>query len=470
MMSGTPSFLDLALAHLDQPLQDTLRSVDKQEALEDILRFICGSETRSSGDKWDDRASKRQSDFLKAINAQLKPSELKRRRDDDSEPSETTAPKKAKLGDDIVDDSAPLFILHAISTTAPVRKKVDIVVTAASVKFVNATSQAIEAVISLSSLQRAFVVPTRGKTKPHWTVVILSSDVPDTAAPQIIFGLDAAAPANLYTTPTNGSKTAVTKGAETLPILRTLLSHFGLPNPVYETDTKVFKSAASREAIAGTEAYLGAKVGTLWFFADGVLWGEAKPCEFWPADSIVDIRVISATGRQCSATIIRRSEDEDEEGVQTGFTFLDGREQDGIRQWVKKYRKVPQGTDEQEAELVPTAGKMTINSLAMLSDSEDDDYTESDDSSDEDGEGEESEDEDGDGDGEPDSNADDDEDADPDDDEEMAGPDDELDPAHHPLMRPGAMPKMSKAAMNMVVGMMEEGLGGGVEEVDELEE
>ena len=37
----------------------------------------------------------------------------------------------------------------------------------------------------------------------------------------------------------------------------------------------------------------------------------------------------------------------------------------------------------------------------------------------------------------------------------------ELDPKHHPLLRPGAMPRMSRAAVEAVVGMVEQDMMGG---------
>jgi len=46
----------------------------------------------------------------------------------------------------------------------------------------------------------------------------------------------------------------------------------------------------------------------------------------------------------------------------------------------------------------------------------------------------------------------------------------ELKPENHPLLRPGAMPKMSRAAVDMVVGMMEQDLVGGPEEGDDEDE
>ena len=65
-----------------------------------------------------------------------------------------------------------------------------------------------------------------------------------------------------------------------------------------------------------------------------------------------------------------------------------------------------------------------------------------------------------------------DEDEDAGSDREEDGP---LDPARHPLMRAGAMPKMSKAAMDMAVGMVVDDLVGGHEveqdgEEDELDD
>jgi hypothetical protein len=46
----------------------------------------------------------------------------------------------------------------------------------------------------------------------------------------------------------------------------------------------------------------------------------------------------------------------------------------------------------------------------------------------------------------------------------------ELQEKHHPLMRQGAMPRMSKAAIDAVVDMMNEDTMGGSEEEDELDD
>ena len=41
------------------------------------------------------------------------------------------------------------------------------------------------------------------------------------------------------------------------------------------------------------------------------------------------------------------------------------------------------------------------------------------------------------------------------------GEEEDMDPAHHPLLRPGAMPRMSRAAIDAVVGMVEKDLMAG---------
>ena len=64
-------------------------------------------------------------------------------------------------------------------------------------------------------------------------------------------------------------------------------------------------------------------------------------------------------------------------------------------------------------------------------------------------------------------------------DEDDGDEEEELDPARHPLMRPGAMPRMSKAAIEAAVGMVTDNLLGGSanahvgddeDEEDELED
>lgn len=467
-------FTETVLQHLPDDLsnkfREILQSSGTESTLEDVFRFVHGAESDTAGRAWEDRS--KQEGARKALDALLKPSDLKRRRDAEDV---STSAKRPKFGGDIEDSGAPLYTLHSISATSPVRKKVDLVVTASSLKFLNSTSQATEAVVSLGDLKRAFILPTRGKTKPHWTVVILSTDKQDKASPspQVIFGLDASVTAPLSVTVAGAEKTLIKKGDSTLPFIRTFLSHLLLPNAVYETDTSVFKSACSKEPVAGTEAYLGAKIGSLWFLKDGILWGESKPCEFWPSDALMDIRIISATGRQCSATLIKRmdgnSDYEEGEGEETAFTFIDGREQDGMAQWLRKYRKVPNGVAPVAPVAVPS-GPLTINSLALESDSEDEDFEDKSDSDSEEGNNL-SDEEKGSAD---DASGDDDEDEaaeeeGPEEGEEEEEEEEELKPENHPLMRPGAMPKMSKAAMNMVVDMMEDELMGG-DEIDELED
>ena len=140
------------------------------------------------------------------------------------------------------------FTLPSISTTSPVRKKVNVTVHARSIWFVHHSTRALEFSIPLTSITRTVLLPTRGKSRSHWTVVLLPTDVPDKSkvsppsAQKIIVELDALTTAPFETTsyssgtPTPMSTTTVAKGEET---------------------------AKSGQGAAGIDAYLAAKLGTL---------------------------------------------------------------------------------------------------------------------------------------------------------------------------------------------------------------
>ena len=294
----------------------------------------------------------------------------------------------------------------------------------------------------------------------------------------------------------------------------------------------------------GVDGYKAAKPGTLWFFRQGILW-DAKPIEFWAVEHLVradggeggqklgGVRMLSPTGRTCTVILRRHvpktkeeggsddddddDDDDDGEVVEADFEMIEGKEQEGISEWCRKYSKsfgrsppTAASTDKPPASsLVPSSsakgkgkaratdedmevdGEGGTSSHADLSnnpmaedegDLDDDNYTGSDsdlsdgsDSEDDDGGGDsagssEGEDTDAEGEGEgeesrPEPESEEDEDID----------EETLDPKHHPLLRPGAMPKrVSKAVLNTVVGMVESDFGMtaavGSDEEDQLDD
>jgi hypothetical protein len=103
--------------------------------------------------------------------------------------------------------------------------------------------------------------------------------------------------------------------------------------------------------VPGIEAYRGSRQGILWFFREGMLWGEGKSCEVWAVEDLAGggeaVRLLSATGRTCSiflkgvAKAGRGGEDDmekDEEGTGTEFLMIDGREQEPVVAWVRAHR------------------------------------------------------------------------------------------------------------------------------------
>jgi hypothetical protein len=378
-------------------------------------------------------------------------------------------------------DDTPIYTLHALSVSSPVRKKLDITVHAKTLRVGNLS-------FPLAAVKRAFLLPTRGKVKPHWTVMLLSSDVPVRAAKgaappanfQVIFGVDAEPATTLTTTAHPAPAVTHAKGVASRAHLLAFLQH--LPVDVFEPSANVFAPAAAGGAL-GLAAYQGAKEGTLWLLASGVL-GEHKPAEFWPLADLDApegdfdaVRLQSATGRTCSVFVRRKrtGEEEGEEGEETEFGMVDGREQDGIRAWVRRFRgKFGMGEDEvakvngravdkmggMSARLKEGVGKekekdavtgMEVDEGDSDSDSNFEvsssnyDSGSPSSSSDEDEEGKGGSDKEEDGSG---SEGDDEEGGGGSDEEE------ELDPARHPMLRPGALPRMSKAAMDLAADMV----------------
>jgi len=219
--------------------------------------------------------------------------------------------------------------------------------------------------------------------------------------------------------------------------------------------------------VAGTTAFRGVRETSLWFF-DGAGAGiltDARPAEFWALADLargeVGVRVRTATGRTCSVVLTRRSAHTNEEGEETEFQMIDGKEREGILEWVRRHRDAFGIAPAQRGAQAP---QMAGTAAAEAKDGEgagpggdsdsDSDFEVSGASSDGgspssgsisgsdagSGEGEDDGSEHGSQGGE--SVGDGDEDV------------VELDPKRHPLLRAGALPKMSRAAMDAAVGLV----------------
>ncbi|KAK1220587.1 hypothetical protein PQX77_016639 [Marasmius sp. AFHP31] len=477
---------------LSKDFQALCNAPNNEQLLENMIRFICGGPCASQSSSTDqEQWVAKQSIVRNRLSTLAFPSGSQKRSRDAEEPSNAGTSDNKRHKTDIqvpsLSEDPPLFTLKGISATSPVRRKVDITIHKSSIRFHNASTNVLEHSAPISSLRRGFRVPTRGKTKPHWTVILISNDVPEVENRkvqasaqgnfQVIFGVDATTTSVITTldhTASPAEETSIKKGDETLPLLRSFFSH--LPFRVIEPSTNVFKSAfpgAGGIGVPGVEAYRGAKPGSLWFMKEGILWGDAKPCEFWPVEELVNktegLRVISATGRTLTVILMRRGEQLEDGDVvreETQFAPIDAKEQDAINEWVRQHRHLfgktegdkdtanastsPSKTAVVEAE--PVAPKnFTLNQAQFDSDDEEDaDFAAS--SGDDSGSGSGSDDENDNDSDDAEGESEDDADVD---DEDAEGEEEELKPENHPLLRPGAMPKMSKAAMDMVVDMVE---------------
>jgi Histone chaperone Rttp106-like len=246
--------------------------------------------------------------------------------------------------------------------------------------------------------------------------------------------------------------------------------------------------------LAGITAFRGVRETSLWFFDDGAnanagagILADARPAEFWALEDLArgeaGVRVRTATGRTCSVVLMRRrsgdgtgegdeEEEEEEEGEETEFQMIDGKERERILEWVRRHRGAfgiakSQGEDDEAQAQAQAPLRGAANGKDGGEDSDSDSNFEASGESDggspsssnsgsdvgfDAGDAGTSEGESGSGN---ESGGEDDE-AEGDDDEEttMDLDDPDPDPKHHPLLRAGALPKMSRAAMDAAVELV----------------
>ncbi|KAG6830137.1 hypothetical protein H0H92_002001 [Tricholoma furcatifolium] len=499
MASQTP-FLRAILPSLPTDIAKTVRTLcgtasepTFEDVLDTLIRFISGAECAPNAaagiqSQW----AEKQEAAITILNGMVKKRsslEHKRPREDDDTSVDLQVAKRQRSSVAPASSAPstlppdPLFTIHSVSATSPIRKKVNITVYKTAIVLTHPTSEAIEANIPLQMLSRSFIVPTRGKTKGHWTIVLLSSDTSDrgkpandaSTHPQVIFGIDSVSSTPFSTTTYNGEPTRCThpKNTATRPMLLEFLNTLG--KPVIEPTPDVFRSAcvgiasgvsANEDGIPGIEAYRGAKAGSLWFTKEGILWGESKPCEFWAFEDLIGksegVRVVGGTGRTCTVVLTRKSigdteavgDDEEDMGVEAEFSMVDSRERPGIDAWVRAFR------NEFGKEKIIGEPK-TIMQLEEDSDDADEDFEmDTDDGS----EATSSDESDGD-------NEEGSEDAEASDVENGSGDEDLLTEEHHPLLRPGAVPRrMQRGLVDMVVGMVENDMLGSSEAPELLSE
>ncbi|KAG6908803.1 hypothetical protein DXG01_003250 [Tephrocybe rancida] len=496
-MASETAFLRAILPSLPSDLAKKVRTLcgstsepSTEYVLDALIRFISGAEcapdaTPDAQLQWTEKQQAASTILTGMVKGPT--SETKRARDTDDE-LDALAPKRQRISAMASSSTPqesptePLFTIHSISATSPVRKKVDITIHKTALVLTHPTTQAIEANIPLLTLTRAFLLPTRGKQKAHWTVVLLSSDSSERTKPangnapqniQVIFGTDALISTPFSTSVYDGTdpvRTSVPKGTATRPTLLDFLNRLG--TPIIEPTPEVFKSAcvgitsgvgANEDGVPGIEAYRGAKPGSLWFTKEGILWGESKPCEFWALEDLIGksegVRVVGGTGRTCSVVLTRKStsesedvgEDEEDMGIEAEFGMVDSKERAGIEGWARTFRNLFG-----KKKVVGEA--KTIKQIEDDSDEEDEDFEMD---TDEDLDGSEATSSDSDGSGDEDGSEGSAEGSDV---EGELGSDDEgeLTAEHHPLLQPGAMPRrMNRAVIDMVVGMVEDDMMGG---------
>jgi len=399
-------------------------------------------------------------------------------------------------------DDAPHLTLHALSATAPVRHKVDIMLHARTLRLAHSTTGAPTARCARTVLTQAFLLPTRARSSGalQWTTLLLAGDKPAPPAPKgaraasgtgaantagtarfeltcsVPDSTSAAVPRMTIHSPPSASA-PLSQTASTREALLTLLSSI-------ISGTSVTLTTVERAGpVAGITAFRGVRETSLWFF-DGAGAGiltDARPAEFWALADLArgeaGVRVRTATGRTCSVVLTRRSahsnekrgeeaevEEEEEEGEETEFQMIDGKEREGILEWVRRHRdafgiapaqrgaQAPQtaGTaaEAKDGEGAGAGGDSDSDSDFEVSSVSSDGGSPSSGSNSGSGSGSDAGSDEGEDDGS--EHGSQGQESDDDGDEDVV----ELNPKHHPLLRAGALPKMSRAAMDAAVGLV----------------
>ena len=455
---------------------------------------------------------------LHALGSPLAPA--KRKHSHSPPPPSSKKPKHEEEEDG--EEDPPYLTLHALSATAPVRHKVDITIHVRSLRLAHATTGAPVARSARAVLTRAFLLPTRARTTgaPQWTALLLAGDTPTPTPPAASrknngagagskgkekanarFELACSVPEagavprlTLHSAPSSSLSQNTHPPTPSTPhqALLSLLSSLS-PSTSVHTAPKLIQIERGAP-LAGITAFRGARETSLWFlvsasasgWAAGIL-ADTRPAEFWAVADLAQgdagVRVLSATGRTCTVILTRRptplatsteGSEEDEEGEETEFQMIDGKEREGIVEWVRKHKSafgiaVVQGAQ------VAGAGAGAEGEVVARGDSDSDsDFEEESGGSDggspsssgsSSGPGEQ---EGGEGSGdeggatksaEGSTEVEGDDGDDEGDDEEIV----ELDPKRHPLLRAaaaGAIPKMSRAAVDAAVGLVVDELVG----------
>ncbi|KAF9510291.1 hypothetical protein BS47DRAFT_1384042 [Hydnum rufescens UP504] len=476
-MSSTP-YLDVVLQYVPRPLLHDLAQLVQQRdsygpLLDSIVRLCSEAppSDRTSEVEWTN-SQVQITGLLRQLNAQQSLGDsVKTKRAREALDDVPPASKKVKLDEiPLVEDDPPIFTLHSISVSTPVRKKADVTVHRFTLRLTSPSNnnENLHPPIPIHSLRLAFLVPTPGKSKPYLTAIIMSATA-SSADTSVIFGCDATAPVAQATTKYPDDKKIHPKGSSTKQLIHSLFAYFpqgpdGLVD-LYEPKADDFTSSSGSQSI---DAFIGAKDGHLHFFRWGVLWGERKPCMWFPVDDIRDMSTRSATGRAFSLCIVTQTNKKSTSGElmndgedghmepevleTTEFNLIDTKESDAVQAWIASHRgdfskTITPNTSSSESSSRPISKATPLASLVQLSldesDPEDQDFALSDS---DDGGSESSE-----SSREQESEAD----AELSESDDVGGSADE----DAPLKEPGAVPRMNNAAMQLAIGMVKEAFG-----------
>ncbi|KAI9190273.1 hypothetical protein H9P43_001706 [Blastocladiella emersonii ATCC 22665] len=300
--------------------------------------------------------------------------------EDDSAPG-TPAAKRARTTTPVDAPTDPLVRIPDVSVSAPVRRKLTVVLDAARVYLVGADGAVVHHVAH-ADLGKAVVVSVPEKTKKQSMVLLFGKPEATGTAHAAAFG--ALEPAVVALTVPEAALAQVPGGSESFAAAFERITGVPVATPADFTSTK--KSAMGKRAgHAYVECYLRGKDGFLWLLPDGLVFGLKKPF-LWIPHARVHALAVVANGRskvdlQVTAHV-EAGEGGDADGKRVvSFDMIDVEDAGPIEAYIRAHRaSIIQSTAAAEepaaaARPVVVVGRGAAALLAAgdLGDSEDDD-------------------------------------------------------------------------------------------------
>ncbi|KAJ3047571.1 hypothetical protein HK097_011422, partial [Rhizophlyctis rosea] len=183
-----------------------------------------------------------------------------------------------------------LYTLQDISIQSPARKKLDINIHTVGVTLTGKGGST-EFTITKTSLKHLLCLPTPNKTKPHYTICLLSDN-----GEHLIFGFDDKGSNLRLLDQTDKSSVVLDKSVSAKEKITAALGTLLKRGAAWEEpDKRLYAKCGKKYPFLS--CYVKAKEGHLYFLTTGLFFGYKKPIIHIPHEDLCKLDIMGVTGR-----------------------------------------------------------------------------------------------------------------------------------------------------------------------------